>query len=85
MGGSGFDGLLLQRISWGVALVSAGQGKENDEDDEEQDSENEDAAFRAGGSTAEEGFADGMSGEEMEFDHDPAVGDAAEEGLGPIP
>ena len=77
--------MCLQRMSCGVVLVSARQGEENDEDDEKQDGENEDAAFWAGGSAAEKGFADGMSGEEMEFDHGTAVGDAAEEGLGPVP
>lgn len=62
-GGSGFDRLLSQGKNGRVALAGAGQGEENDEDDEEEDGENEDAAFRAGGSAAEDGFADGMGGE----------------------
>ena len=63
----------------------AGQREENDEADEGQDGEDEETAFGAGGSAAEDGFADGVSGEEMVLDHGAAVGYAVEEGLGPVP
>ena len=63
VGQSGFDGVWLQGKHERVALGGAGQGEENDEDDEEQDGENEDAAFRTGGSAAEDRFADGVGGE----------------------
>jgi hypothetical protein len=69
----------------GEAVLSAGQGEENDEADEGQDGDHEDAAFGAGGSAAEDGLAHGVRGEEMVLDHGSAVGDTVEERLRPVP
>jgi len=66
-------------------VVGARQGEENDEADEGKDSDDEEAAFGACGSAAEEGLAYGVCGEEMVLNHKAAVGDTVEEGLGPIP
>lgn len=75
----------MRREVWDVTFAGAGKGEENDEDDEDHDGEEEDAALRAGRSSAEDGFADGVGGEEMVLDHDAAVGHAIEERLGPVP
>src|SRR5271157_376304 len=76
---------LMMFLSFGEAVVTAGQGKENNETDQGEYGDDEDAAFGAGGSTAEDGLAYGVRGEEMVLDHESAVGDAVEEGLGPVP
>src|SRR5450755_4044576 len=68
-----------------VAILSARKGENNDEAAESQHGDDEDAAFRAGGSAAQDGLAYGMRGEKMVLRHHPAVGDAVEERLGPIP
>ena len=68
-----------------VAIVSAGQRKENDQADEGLDREDKDAAFGPGNSAAEDGPAYRVGGEEMVLHHGSAVGDAVEEGLGPVP
>src|ERR1022692_1962719 len=68
-----------------VAIASAGKGRDNDQGHDGQDGDDEDAAFRTGGSATEEGLAYGVGGEEMVLDHESAVGDTVEEGLGPIP
>ena len=62
-----------------------GQRKYDDESDEEEDENSEDAALGAGGSSAQDGLADWVRGEQVEFDHRAAVGYAVEEGLGPVP
>ena len=66
-------------------MVFAGQSEEDNKRDESQYSEDEDAAFGTGGSTAENRLANGVCGEEVEFDHYATVGDAVEEGLPPVP
>ena len=52
-----------------LAAGSAGQREENNEADQGQDSDDEDAAFRAGGSAAENWLAHGVRGEEMVLGH----------------
>ena len=63
----------------------AWQGQQNDKTDQGEDSEDEDTAFGAGGSAAEDGLAYRVGGEQMVLDHDSAVSDAVEEGLRPVP
>ena len=67
------------------SVSSRWQGEKNDENDEGQDADDEDAAFGSGGSTAEDGLAHRMGGEEAVLNHEPTVGDAVEKGLAPVP
>src|SRR5208282_5753819 len=66
-------------------MGSVGQRQENDDADEEQDSDDGDAALGAGSSSAENGLAYGVGGEETVLDHGPAVGNTVKEGLRPVP
>ena len=50
-----------------------------------QHGNDEDTALRPGCSAAQDGLANGMRGEKMVLSHQPAVGDAVEEGLPPVP
>ncbi len=68
-----------------VAMMNAWQGENNDAAGEDQDSNDEDAAFGAGGSTTEDGSAYSVGGEEVVLHHESAVGHAIQERLGPIP
>src|SRR5208337_357751 len=77
--------LLRHLNDGGINLAIARQGKENDEANERLDGDDEDAAFGAGGSAAEDRLAHGVGGEEEVRDHGSAVGNAIEEGLGPVP
>ena len=69
----------------GVACVGAGQGEQDDGDDKGDDCENEDAAFRPGGASAQNGLADRMSGEESVLGDRTAIRYTVEEGLSPVP
>ena len=51
----------------------------------DKDAENEDAAFGARDSAAEDGLAYRVGSEKMMLNHESAVGHAVEEGLAPIP
>ncbi len=65
--------------------MTARQGEKNDEGDQDQHADDEDAAFGARGTSAEDGFTHGVSSEEMVLGQEPAVWDAVEKGLCPIP
>ena len=69
----------------GVAVVGAGEGKYDDEANDGEYGKDEDTAFRARGAAAHEGFANGVRGYQMVLDHEPAVCDAVEKGLRPVP
>src|ERR1700690_3111411 len=68
-----------------LPVLNAGQGEENDQEDDGQDGDDEDAAFGAGGSSAEDGLANGVGQEQTVLDHESAVGYAVEEVLRPVP
>ena len=61
------------------------QRQENDDRDQSHDTDDEDAAFGASSSSAEDRFTDGVRGEEMMLDHYSAVGDSVEKRLRPVP
>ena len=83
--GSVFARVELNGTLRGITLVSARQSEENDEADEAYDGNNKNAAFGAGGSAAEDRLAYRVGGEKMMLRHGPAVGDAVEERLRPVP
>ena len=72
-------------MSYDLRPFSAGQRKEDDEAGEGENGHDEDAAFGAGGSAAENRLAYRMRGKEMVLDHGSAIGDAIKEGLAPVP
>jgi hypothetical protein len=55
--------------------MSSGQGKEDDEAGEREDGDNKNATLGPGRSSAQNGSADGVSGEKMMLHHKSAVGD----------
>ena len=82
---SSFAGVEFSGACWRVAVVSAGQRENNDNAGEGYWSDDEDAAFGAGGSAAEDEPAYRVRGKQMVLDHGSAVGDAVEKGLCPVP
>ena len=69
-----------------VEMTWFGWGEEEeDQDDEEEDGDAEEAAFGADGVAGEQGVAEGVGGEEAALHEAAGVGDAVEEGLGPVP
>src|ERR1035438_801642 len=68
-----------------VAMLRAGQREDNDEGPQSEDSDDEDTAFRTCSSAAQDRLAHRMRGEKMGLSHHPAIRDAIQERLAPIP
>src|SRR5579872_2493170 len=65
--------------------LSARQRENDNRAGQRQYGDDEDAALWASGTAAQQRFAHRVRGEEMVLSHHPAVGDAVEEGVRPIP
>ena len=74
-----------RRGGQGAVVRAAVQREEDDGHDDRQNEKDEDTAFRSGCASAEQRFALRMGGEQMEAGEGPAVGDAVEERLCPVP
>ena len=72
-------------IEHGVGAACVRQSEHDDETDDSQQWQDENAALGAGSSSAHERRAERVRGEQMVFDHESAVRDTIEEGLGPVP
>lgn len=77
--------VFLDSIEHGVGVTSVWQSEHDDETDDSQQRQDKNAALGTGSSSAHKGLAERARGQQMVLDHESAVRDAIEEGLGPVP
>ena len=79
------NSIFLDSIENGVGVAGVRQSEGYGETDDSQQRQDENAALWADSSSAHERRAERVRGQQMVFDHESAVRDTIEEGLGPIP
>ena len=72
-------------IEHGVGVACVRQSERDDETDDSQQRQDENTALGAGSSSAHARQAERVRGQQMVLDHESAVRDTIEEGLGPVP
>ena len=79
------NSIFLDSVEHGIGVACERQSEHDDETDDSQQRQDENAAFGAGSSSAHERRAERVRAQQMVFDHESAVRDTIEKGLGPVP